>query len=92
LLQAAKVVVDTREGAIAEAGDFIIPIREGTFSEADIYAEIGEIAAGTLSGRQSPTEITLFKSVGLAALDLAVARLVYDRARQKGIGTEFSFG
>lgn len=88
---AAKIVVDTREGVVAEAGDFIIPIREGTFRAADIYAEIGEIAAGKLDGRQSPDEITLFKSVGLAALDLAVARLVYDRSRRLGVGTEFAF-
>jgi ornithine cyclodeaminase len=89
---ASKIVVDTREGAIAEAGDFIIPIREGTFGAGDIYAEVGEIASGRLSGRQSLAEITLFKSVGLAALDLAVARLVYDRACRQGVGTEFAFG
>ncbi|MEM1583963.1 MAG: hypothetical protein QXF28_02000 [Nitrososphaerota archaeon] len=65
----AKVVVDMREAALSEAGDIIIPIREGRYSEDKIYAELGEIVSGAKPGRTSEEEITVFKSVGLALQD-----------------------
>jgi ornithine cyclodeaminase/alanine dehydrogenase len=84
----AKIVVDTREGALAEAGDLTIPKKNGTFSQGDIYAELHEIVGGQKPGRTSETEITCWKAVGLAIEDAAVAKLVYDRAMKKGIGEE----
>jgi ornithine cyclodeaminase len=72
----ARVVVDSRSAALAEAGDLIIPIRQGLIGEDHIRAEIGEVLAGLKPGRGSDEEITVFKSVGNAAEDLAVASLV----------------
>lgn len=84
----AKVVVDHRESAWAEAGDLIIPRDRGVFQESDVYAEIGEIAAGSRPGRTSETEITFFKSVGNAVQDAATARRIVEVAQARGIGTE----
>ncbi len=86
----AKVVVDHRESCLAEAGDLIAAIAAGAFSESDIYAELGEIAAGDKPGRQSDTEITFFKSVGNAVQDLAAASAVLAKAEALGLGTEVS--
>ncbi|HSA95732.1 MAG TPA: hypothetical protein VLJ16_06765 [Acidobacteriota bacterium] len=75
-VQRAAVFVDERRGALEEAGDLIIPLREGLIREDHIRAEIGEVLAGLKPGRRSADEVTLFKSVGVAVLDLAVAGLV----------------
>ncbi len=72
----AAVFVDERRSALEEAGDLIIPIREGLIDESHVRAEIGEVLAGLKPGRASDDETTLFKSVGNAVLDLAVASLV----------------
>jgi ornithine cyclodeaminase len=71
-----------------EAGDLIIPIRKGLFSESKIQGEIGQIAAGQISGRKSDEEITFFKSVGLAVQDMAVASLILKKAREQNLGIE----
>jgi ornithine cyclodeaminase/alanine dehydrogenase-like protein (mu-crystallin family) len=83
----ARVVVDAREATLREAGDLVIPMREGAIGPDDVYAEIGEIAAGARPGRTSPDEIFLFKSVGNALQDLTLASRVYTRARERGLGT-----
>jgi ornithine cyclodeaminase/alanine dehydrogenase-like protein (mu-crystallin family) len=88
LRRASKIVVDSREAAMAEAGDLIIAIGRGEIHTSDIYAEIGEIAAGLKPGRQDDDEITYFKSVGNAAQDVAVAHAIYQRASQEGLGIE----
>jgi ornithine cyclodeaminase/alanine dehydrogenase len=87
----AKVVVDSKEAVLAEAGDFIVPIKEGRFSEDHIYAELGELITGAKQGRSSKSEITLFKSVGLALQDAAAAARTYRLAKEKGVGTEVAF-
>lgn len=69
----AKVFVDTREGAMAEAGDLLIPLQNGIFSQDDIRAELSELAAGGHPGRENERDITLFKSVGASLEDLAAA-------------------
>jgi len=74
--------VDRRESAVREAGDLVIPMREGAVAESHIRAELGEILEGTGEGRRTPEEITLFKSVGLAVEDLGAADIVYRRARE----------
>ena len=84
----AKVVIDHREASLAEAGDLLIPLRQGRMSEDHIYAELGEIAAGLKPGRVSPEEITLFKSVGVAVQDAAAAGAALEAARRMGLGTE----
>jgi alanine dehydrogenase len=84
----AKVVIDHREASLAEAGDLLIPLRQGRMTEAHIYAELGEIAAGIKPGRVSAEEITLFKSVGVAVQDVAAAGAALEAARRMGLGTE----
>ncbi|MBI4627467.1 MAG: ornithine cyclodeaminase, partial [Candidatus Rokubacteria bacterium] len=84
----ARVVVDTYEGALEEAGDLLIPLREGAIERGHVAAELGELVTGARAGRTGAGEVTLFKSVGYALEDLAAARLAYDRARAGGIGTE----
>lgn len=84
----AKVVIDHRTASLAEAGDLLIPIREGRMTEAHIWAELGEIVAGLKAGRTSPEEVTLFKSVGVAVQDVAAAAAVLEAARRENLGTE----
>jgi ornithine cyclodeaminase len=83
----AKVVVDHRASAWAEAGDLIIPRDAGVFREDQIYAELGEIAAGLKPGRESDSEVTFFKSVGNAVQDAAAAWAVLQAATERGLGT-----
>jgi alanine dehydrogenase len=84
----AKVVIDHREASLAEAGDLLIPLKQGLITEDHIYAELGEIAAGLKPGRASPEEITLFKSVGVAVQDVAAAGAVLEAARRLNLGSE----
>lgn len=84
----ARVVVDTYAGALEEAGDVLIPLREGAIDRAHIAAELSELVTGARPGRTHADQITLFKSVGWALEDLAAARLAWQRAAAAGVGTE----
>jgi len=84
----SKVVVDQMSACLAEAGDLIRPIEEGSYDAGRIHGEIGAIVEGELPGRVGAEEITFFKSVGLAAQDVAVARVVYVKALEQGAGIE----
>ena len=84
----ACLFVDSYEGVLSEAGDLLIPMEEGVISRQDIRAELSEVVTGIMPGRTTEDEITLFKSVGFAIEDAAVARLAYYRALEKGIGTQ----
>jgi alanine dehydrogenase len=86
IVKKAKIVVDSKESALLETGDLIIPINNGTISESDVYAELQEIVAGEKLGRTSNDEITCWKAVGLAIEDAAVAKLVFDKAVKEGFG------
>ncbi len=88
LLRAGKVVVDSREAVLAEAGDFIIPIRQGVFGPDIIVAQLGEVLLGEKPVRESASEITVYKAVGVATLDLVAARTAYSRATKLGLGTQ----
>ena len=88
----ASLFTDRRESAMKEAGDFLIPIQEGKLTPNPISGELGEVLAGSVSGRSSDEEITLFKSLGLAIEDLAAAHYLYERASEKGIGTFVELG
>jgi alanine dehydrogenase len=87
----SKIVVDSIEAALEEAGDILIPLREGVIQRQDIWAELGEIVTGKKRGRTSEEEKTLFKSVGLGIQDAAVAKLVFQKAQSQGVGTQFDF-
>ena len=84
----SKVVVDTLDAAMAEAGDILMPIAEGAITADHIWGELGDVITGKRPGRTSPAEITLFKSQGLAIQDVATANLVYLAAKARGIGVE----
>jgi ornithine cyclodeaminase len=88
----ATVVVDAVDAALTEAGDLIIPIQEGRVSREHFTRELGMVASGAAPGRTSAEEITLFKSVGNAVQDMAVAKRAVERARERGIGTEIDLG
>lgn len=73
----ARVFIDRRESALAEAGDLLIPMRAGELGEDHIAGEIGDVLLGRLPGRRSPEEITLYESLGIAVEDVAAARYVW---------------
>jgi len=78
----AKVVVDSREAVLAEAGDLLIPMEEGAITEDHIYAELGDLVLGRKKGRSEGDGLTVFKSVGLAIQDSSVASLVLKKWRE----------
>lgn len=75
----ASVFVDTREGALSEAGDLIQAIAEGCFRPEQVKADLAELVTGAHGGRSRSDEITLFKSCGTAIEDLAAAIMIYRR-------------
>lgn len=84
----ALVVVDSRSACLAETGDLIQPIAAGLFTTAHIHAELGEIVEGLKPGRTSDSQITYFKSVGVAVQDAAAAQLALANARKMGLGQQ----
>jgi ornithine cyclodeaminase len=83
---ADKVIVESTDAALEETGDLQMPIHEGSFSSDQIYAELGEIVSGEKQGRENDKEITVFKSVGLAVVDIIVAKYVYEQALKSKAG------
>ncbi len=90
VVAAATVFVDSRESALAEAGDLVIPIRAGELSADHVAAEVGEVLLDRHPGRSSPEEITLFKSLGLAIEDVIAGSYIERQARAHGLGTRAS--
>lgn len=90
VLKRATVVVDHRASALAQTGDLVIPIRQGEYREADLHADLGEVLSGAKPGRTAPDQVTVFKSVGVAALDVAAAACILEQAEEFGLGTELS--
>lgn len=82
----AAVYVDADEAAWHEAGELAGPLARGLITRRHARGEIGALAAGAIPGRHSSTEITLFKSVGLAAQDLICAAAIYRRAQEADVG------
>ena len=91
---AARLFVDRRESATNEAGDFLVPKREGLIGDDHIVGEIGELLVDTprIAGRRSADELTVFESLGLAIEDVAAARRIYDRAVATGAGSWVDIG
>ncbi len=75
----SRVYVDTRRGALKEAGDIVMPMAAGILKESDVQGDLFELSRGQAKGRGSASEITLFKSVGTAIEDLAAAMLVWKK-------------
>lgn len=87
-LRRARVVVDSIATTLTKSGDTLLALAEGAITEAAVRTELGEVIAGRARGRAADTDITLFNSVGIGLQDLAAARLLIDKARANGIGTE----
>lgn len=86
ICDAAKIVVESKESALEEAGDLVIPIQAGKFSKDAVHGELGQIISGELPGRESEDEVTIFKSVGLAIADIVIAKYLYDKASKNKAG------
>jgi ornithine cyclodeaminase/alanine dehydrogenase-like protein (mu-crystallin family) len=80
-----SIVVDSKEQARVEAGDFVQPLEDGSIHWADVH-ELGQVIVGRYAGRSHPQDVTLFKSLGIAIEDVAVAAKVYAKAHAAGIG------
>lgn len=89
-MQAARIIVDQRTAAAAEAGDIVLPMKDGLLGKNSLLVELGEIVAGIKPGRSSDDEITVFKSVGNAAQDLAVASYLVKKAQKDNLGVILS--
>jgi ornithine cyclodeaminase/alanine dehydrogenase-like protein (mu-crystallin family) len=81
-----RLFVESRLAILAEAGDVLIPLREGRIDETHILGELGDVAAETIPGRIGPDDITIFKSTGVAVEDVAAASLIYRAAAARGMG------
>ncbi len=85
LVGTARVVVDQREAAMAEAGEVIAAVRAGLLAEADLV-ELGEVVSGDATGREDADQVTLFKSVGVATQDLCAGGRAVEHAEREGLG------
>ena len=90
-MAAATLIVDRRESAINEAGDYMLAVEEGAISPDHIRAELSDVVTGVHPGRTSGEEITIFKSLGLAIEDLAAAAYVYQKAADQNAGKWIDF-
>ncbi len=79
LMSTASLFVDTRDGALAEAGDLVQPLLSGLISAASVRADLAALVRGEHGGRQQASEVTLFKSVGTALSDLYAAELAWQQ-------------
>jgi len=86
LVSRARLFVDSKAAALAEAGDVLLAMKDGPVT---IAGELGELAAGAVEGRRSPDEVTIFKSLGMAVEDIAAAHLAYVKAAERGLGRGF---
>jgi ornithine cyclodeaminase/alanine dehydrogenase-like protein (mu-crystallin family) len=85
LRRCAAVVVDSKDQARAEAGDFQQALEDGSLHWSDVR-ELGQVIVGRFDARKHPQDITLFKSLGIAVEDIAVGARVYARAQAEGVG------
>jgi alanine dehydrogenase len=87
----ATYVPDLRERATIDAGAFILAREEGAIDDDHVHAELGEVVAGVEPGRTAPDEVTLFDSGGTAIETVAAGHMLYEKARERGLGTEIEF-
>ncbi|HAS43686.1 MAG TPA: ornithine cyclodeaminase family protein [Microscillaceae bacterium] len=86
LVAESKIVVDSREACLSEAGDILLPIQEGLMSEQHILGELGEVIVKQMKVRTSTEDITFYKSVGVGVQDLTAAHYIYQKAQRLGLG------
>lgn len=90
-MRRAKYVPDHRERAVSRSGSFLHARSEGAISEDDVYAELGDVVAGTVPGRESDTEVTLFDSSGTGVEAVAAGYMLYERAKDEDVGRPVPF-
>ena len=88
----ARIVVDSRQACMEEAGDLLIPIKQGIITKEHIHTELGDVVAGAKPGRTSEEEITLFKTIGIAVQDVAAASAVLTKAESLSLGFRIELG
>ena len=88
LVARSRLYVDSSAAALVESGDIVMNIAAGLFDASHVRGELGELVLGRIEGRTSPSQITVFKSLGMAVEDVVAADLVYRRASETGAGTE----
>jgi ornithine cyclodeaminase/alanine dehydrogenase-like protein (mu-crystallin family) len=87
----SRFFVDRRESTLNEGGEYLRAVRAGAVTPQHILAEIGEVANGSKAGRESPGDVTLYKSLGIAPQDLASAHYILSKARAAGVGQVIDF-
>jgi ornithine cyclodeaminase len=90
LVARSRFFVDSRAGAGREAGDLLLAIKDGLVDLTHVAGELGELVLGRVAGRRTNADVTIFKSLGMAAEDVVAAQLVLDRAVAQGLGVRFS--
>ena len=90
-IERSTYVPDLRERAFQDAGSFIHAVDEGAVDESHIHAELGEVVAGEATGREEDAEITVFDSGGTGIETVAAAGMLYERARQRDVGSTIQF-
>jgi alanine dehydrogenase len=85
----AKLVIDDH-AQCTHSGEINVPYSAGTLDDDDIFAELGEVVAGDKPGRDADDGVTVFDSTGLAIQDVAASHVVYESARERGVGTGFA--
>jgi alanine dehydrogenase len=83
VLKGAMVVVDDLRQA-SKSGEINVPISKGLYTASEVYSTLGEIIAGHKPGRTDPNAVTIFDSTGVAIEDIAIAKLIYERAKKDG--------
>lgn len=90
LVKRGRLFVDSRAAALVESGDVVMNIAAGLFDPSHIRGEVGELVLGRVNGRASDSDVTIFKSLGMAVEDVVAADLVFRRASESGAGTELT--
>lgn len=91
LARADKIIFDTMEGVLAEAGDIITPLKEKLITEDDFDGTLGELVLGEIKGRETEKEITVFKTVGTAVLDVYTGEKILKKAQSADVGQEIKW-
>ncbi|MBI9036611.1 MAG: hypothetical protein JEY97_00640 [Bacteroidales bacterium] len=86
IIMRSRFIGDSKEACFSEAGDIILPVKEGVIDESHFYGELGDVIIGKVESRLNDEEITIFKSNGLAIQDVATAKLIYDKAIESNTG------
>jgi len=90
-VEQSTYVPDLRDRVMQDAGSFIHAVEAGVIDESHIHAELGDVVAGNAAGRTSDDEITVFDSGGTAIETVAAAGMLYERAREQGLGSTIEF-